>query len=153
LYRFPSQEAAESWLEQQRAARPNLRTDIEVREIEPARQPVGDIDLFPELNPTQQDNWSQDFERRMQNPAPVEPRTEFGAGTADAAQGGIVDVSGEQPAQGSFTGEWKVVDANGQELYRFSGVGNSQSDANRVAAQWAQRNMVRDEVNVIPVMS
>ncbi len=59
-----------------------------------------------------------------------------------------------RPGQGQqvFTGEWKVVDSQGQELYRFGGVGNSQADANRVAAQWAQRNMVRDEVNVVPVM-
>jgi hypothetical protein len=58
------------------------------------------------------------------------------------------------PGQGQqvFTGEWKVVDNAGRELYRFGGVGNSQADANRVAAQWAQRNMVRDEVDVVPVM-
>jgi len=93
------------------------------------REPVANIDLFPDME--------ADLAR---------------ARAADAARGGIVDVAGEQPAQGSFTGEWKVIDANGQELYRFSGVGNSQADANRVAAQWAQRNMVRDEVSVVPVM-
>ncbi len=37
LYRFPSREAAEQWIEQQRTARPNMRTDIEVREIEPTQ--------------------------------------------------------------------------------------------------------------------
>ena len=37
LYRFPSKEAAEQWIEQQRAARPRMRTDIEVREIEPSQ--------------------------------------------------------------------------------------------------------------------
>ena len=78
-------------------------------------------------------------------------------GTRDAAQGGIVDVAGEQPAQGSFTGEWKVLDSDtGEELYRFSGVGNSQSDANRVAGQWLQRNGPRGasmtEIEVVPVM-
>ena len=57
-----------------------------------------------------------------------------------------------QPA-GQFTGEWKVVNNSGQELYRFGGVGNSQADANRVAAQWAQRNQVSDEVSVMPVMN
>ena len=83
----------------------------------------------------------------------------------DAAQGGIIDVEPDvaqnfapqtltRPGQGQqvFTGEWKVVDSQGQELYRFSGVGNNQGDANRVAAQWAQRNQVSDEVNVVPVM-
>jgi hypothetical protein len=102
-------------------------------------QEIPEVPLDIEIAP-RRDNWSQDFERRMQ------------AGSTDQQQGGIVDVAGEQPAQGSFTGEWKVVDSQGRELYRFGGVGNSQADANRVAAQWAQRNMVRDEVNVVPVM-
>jgi len=101
------------------------------------------------------------------------------AGSTDAEQGGIVDVAGDnwsadferrmqgggnnpewenpQPAPtfgGSFTGEWKIVDPNGNEIYRFSGVGNAQSDANRVAMQWLQRNprqMVAG-VEVLPVM-
>jgi hypothetical protein len=59
----------------------------------------------------------------------------------------------QQAQQRVFRGEWQVVDANGRELYRFGGVGNSQSDANRVAAEWARRNMVSDEVNVVPVMA
>ncbi len=41
LMRFPSREAAEQWIEQQRATRPNMRADIEVREIEPAVQDTG----------------------------------------------------------------------------------------------------------------
>jgi hypothetical protein len=46
LYRFPSREAAEQWIEQQRAARPNMRSDIEVREIEPAEPiPGSTLDL------------------------------------------------------------------------------------------------------------
>jgi hypothetical protein len=47
LMRFPSREAAEQWIEQQRATRPNMRTDIEVREIEPAAQPVNRNTLAP----------------------------------------------------------------------------------------------------------
>ena len=157
--------------------------------------------------PTQQtgDNWSADFERRMQQ------------GTTDAAQGGVVDVAGEgqrweifrmgegrtiatitaanhaaaeaemtgmmnaqgldpdqydirsvlqppahvvrtltTPGQGQqvFTGEWKVVDPNGNEIYRFSGVGNSQSDANAVAIRWLQQNPrhMQGGVEVLPVM-
>lgn len=36
LYRFPSKTAAEQWIEQRRAENPNMRTDIEVREIDTA---------------------------------------------------------------------------------------------------------------------
>jgi Putative amidoligase enzyme len=52
-----------------------------------------------------------------------------------------------------FTGTWLVKDNSGRELYRFNGVGNNQADANRVAAQWAQRNMVSGEFDVVPEMA
>jgi hypothetical protein len=230
LYRFPTQAAAEQWIEQQRAERPNMRADIEVREIEPSTvttyEPGGngrpaytmtrptepipeiplDIEIAPPrtaaanpLMPTGPGPWevasrsnnqvyyNPGHQTRMaaqaeaerwlldngHNPNDFEVRTRETAGNRDAAQGGIVDVAGDnwsaeferrmqqqapqtltRPGQGQqvFTGEWKVVDSQGRELYQFGGVGNSQADANRVAAQWAQRNMVRDEVNVVPVM-
>jgi hypothetical protein len=42
---------------------------------------------------------------------------------------------------GQFTGTWIIKDTDtGQELHRFSGIGNVQADANRVAAQWLQQN-------------
>jgi hypothetical protein len=43
---------------------------------------------------------------------------------------------------GEFSGEWKVVDGLGREVHRFSGIGNAQSDANRVAREWAQQNRI-----------
>jgi len=264
LYRFPSREAAEQWIEQQRAERPNMRTDIEVREIEPAAQeqssefelyrisdgravtaPAGNPIVFrangpedaeskiaryaadfnlgaPELfavrsvlqvpaqqtdvnplRPTGPGPWevanrannqvyynppsSSRIEAESQartwlsqnghNPNDFEVRTREGVRSTDAAQGGIVDVAGDNwsadferrmqqpataprtltvPGQGQqvFTGEWKVVDPNGNEIYRFGGVGNSQSDANRVAIQWLQRNPrhMQGGVEVLPVM-
>ena len=118
LRRFSTQAAAEEYLANIRASgQPGLRTDIEVREIEPTSG----------FQNYQQDDWSADFERRQQTPEPVEPRTQFG---------------GSAPPElnfGEFTGEWKVL-VNGQEVYRFGGVGNSQADANRVAAQWLRNN-------------
>jgi hypothetical protein len=112
-----------------------------------------DYDVRSVLQPAQQDNWSQDFERRMQQ--------------GDAAQGGIVDVSGEQPAQAprtltrpgqgqqQFTGEWKIVGPNGEEIHRFGGIGNVQADANRVAIEWLRRNPrnMQAGVEVVPVMA
>lgn len=87
------------------------------------------------------------------------------AGNTDAAQGGLVDVAGEQPVaapqtltrpgqgQQVFTGYWKVLDPDGEEVYRFNGVGNSQADANRVAADWMRNNgNYNAGFDVIPVM-
>jgi hypothetical protein len=74
----------------------------------------------------------------------------------------ITDVvlnTGSRPAAstgGNFTGTWKIVDSSGQELYRFSGIGNQQADANAVARRWMQQNpgiVVSGEVSVVPVMS
>ena len=58
-------------------------------------------------------------------------------------------------ASGEFTGEWKIVDANGQEIHRFGGVGNVQSDANATAIRWLQQNPshMQAGVEVVPVMS
>jgi hypothetical protein len=55
-------------------------------------------------------------------------------------------------ARNEFTGEWKVVDGLNREVYRFGGIGNSQSDANRVAREWAQRTGFDGNLEVYPVM-
>jgi Putative amidoligase enzyme len=53
---------------------------------------------------------------------------------------------------GEFSGEWKVVDGLGREVHRFSGIGNAQSDANRVAREWAQSTGFDGNLEVYPVM-
>jgi hypothetical protein len=53
---------------------------------------------------------------------------------------------------GEFSGEWKVVDGLNREVHRFGGIGNSQSDANRVAREWAQRTGFDGNLEVYPVM-
>jgi hypothetical protein len=57
-----------------------------------------------------------------------------------------------QQTGGEFSGEWKVVDGLGREVYRFSGIGNAQSDANRVAREWAQQTGFDGNLEVYPVM-
>jgi hypothetical protein len=45
---------------------------------------------------------------------------------------------------------------NGEEVHRFSGVGNNQSDANRVAAQWLRNNgrgVSGEGFEVYPIMT
>lgn len=61
-----------------------------------------------------------------------------------------------QNTQGEFTGVWRVMNVDtGEELYRFSGAGNSQSDANGIALQWIRRNAPNTDlvqIEVVPVM-
>jgi hypothetical protein len=184
VMRFPSREAAEQWIEQQRATRPNLRNDIDVREIEPAAQPVNRNTLAPrgpgpwevfrisdgssvaELGQT--NRMSAEVEARGVIDQRREAPELYGVRTRqqDAAQGGVVDVGGETPAtapqtltrpgqgQQQFTGTWRVLDPEDREIYRFSGVGNNQSDANRVAMNWMRQNPGRMQagVTVVPEM-
>jgi hypothetical protein len=71
-------------------------------------------------------------------------------------QGSTQDLQ-QRRAAGGFTGAWKVMNVDtGQELYRFSGVGNVQSDANGVALEWIRRNAPNTDlvqIEVVPVMS
>lgn len=56
-------------------------------------------------------------------------------------------------AGGEFSGAWKIVDDTGREVHRFSGVGNSQVDANRVALRWIVDNgRTNEEHFVLPIM-
>jgi hypothetical protein len=78
---------------------------------------------------------------------------------SDAAQGGVVDVAGEQPtapqAQQEWTGAWLVLDPNGRVLQRFTGIGNVQADANRHAMNWLRSNPrhMQAGVTVAPEMA
>ena len=110
LRRFPTRQAAEQWIAQNREARPDMRSDIEVREIEPTAPAQGST-------------------ADTQQPAPRQPL-------------------------GQWTGTWIVRDeVNGRELYRLSGIGNSQADANRYAAQWARENDYNGNIEVVPEMA
>jgi predicted chitinase len=88
----------------------------------------------------------------------------------DSSQSGIIDVepdievvypgstaalAQQRATPGTFTGAWKILDADGNELYRFSGIGNQQRDANRVATQWMQNNgyAYGTEMSVVPIMT
>lgn len=76
-----------------------------------------------------------------------EPSTPTPGSTNDLAQ--------QRATPGAFTGAWKVLDADGNEIYRFSGIGNNQSDANRVAVNWLRNNGYEHgtDISVVPIMS
>jgi predicted GNAT family acetyltransferase len=84
------------------------------------------------------------------------------APTPDQQQGGLIDISGstndlarQRATPGTFTCAWKIIDNDGNEMHRFSGIGNNQRDANRVATQWVQNNgyAYGTEIEVVPIMS
>ena len=72
---------------------------------------------------------------------------------------GNTDQASSAPAGNSFSGQWKVM-LDGEEVWRFRGVGNNQADANRIAQLWLrdQRNQgllspaPGADVEVLPVM-
>jgi hypothetical protein len=180
LMRFPSREATDQWIEQQRVTRPNLRNDIEVREIEPAAGEFRSTENVPRegqprnLVPTGPGPW--EIYRISDNSAVRElsntsrPEAEQEARSALGLRGEAPELYGvrtrqaaaqvpqtlTRPGQGqqTFTGEWQVLDPEDREIYRFSGVGNNQSDANRVAMNWLRQNPGRMQagVTVVPVM-
>jgi hypothetical protein len=65
------------------------------------------------------------------------------------------DAQSSATPPGEFTGEWRIVSPNGEEIHRFGGIGNVQADANRVAIEWLRRNPGRMQagVEVVPVMA
>lgn len=70
-----------------------------------------------------------------------------------AVAGSTQDIQQQRVQPGQFTGAWAVLNANtGEEVYRFSGVGNHQGDANRVAANWVRSAHYDDPVEVIPIV-
>ena len=105
------------------------------------------------------------------NPNDFEVRTREGS-RSDAARSGIIDIEPDievvypgstldlqrqrqQATPGTFSGAWKVL-VNGEEVHRFSGVGNNQSDANRVAATWLRNNgrgVSGEGFEVYPIMT
>jgi hypothetical protein len=97
----------------------------------------------------------------IQSPAAntTRPRPDIIDIEPDVAQnfvpGSTQDIQQRRAAGGEFTGSWQIVDSRGNELHRFSGIGNSQADANRIAAGWLARAGYQAgiEVAVVPVMS
>jgi hypothetical protein len=126
----------------------------------------------PSSNPIEAESQSRTWLRQNgHTEADFVVRTREGAGNSDSAQSGIIDIepdvagslSGstadlaqQRATPGTFSGAWKVLLPTGEEVYRFSGVGNNQSDANRVAAQWLRNNgrgVSGEGFEVVPIMT
>ena len=82
------------------------------------------------------------------------PRNQLGLRPVESSGTSVSRTQQPEPrtSGNEFTGEWRVVDGLNREVYRFGGIGNSQSDANRVAREWAQRTGFDGNMEVYPVM-
>jgi hypothetical protein len=72
---------------------------------------------------------------------------------------GNTDQASSAPAGNSFSGQWQVM-IDGEEVWRFRGVGNNQADANRIAQLWLRDQRSQGllspapgaDVEVVPIM-
>jgi hypothetical protein len=174
-----------------------MSAEVEARRVIDQRREAPELYGVRTVTTNNTDNWSADFERRMQagtaqrssyelflksngrvvtapngnpivfqatdpddaankiaryvadfnlpgDPTNYDVRSVLQPAQQDAAQGGTIDVAGEQPtapqAQQEWTGAWLVLDPNGRVLQRFTGIGNVQADANRHAMNWLRSN-------------
>jgi len=73
---------------------------------------------------------------------------------------GNTDQASSAPAGNSFSGQWRVM-IDGEEVWRFRGVGNNQADANRIAQLWLRDQRGQGllspaegaDIEVVPVMT
>jgi len=165
------------WLERNPAVRPgqssqgvDTRVDYELYD----RTTNAVIDTFPARNDDEAQvrlndyrSWPgasnpDNFGVRRAGRAPIAGSTlDLQRQRAAAAQIPTIDIDVEpapapQPAgMGQWNGQWKVL-VGGQEVYRFGGIGNSQADANRIAAAWLRDNgqgVSGEGFEVYPVMN
>ena len=74
--------------------------------------------------------------------------------------GSTADIQQQRATAGTFTGAWQVM-VDGEEVYRFSGAGNNQGDANRIGRDWVLSQIRQGtlqpvagaEIEVLPIMS
>ncbi len=71
-----------------------------------------------------------------------------------SAQAAVASTRQQPSGDGNFTGVWLILDPDGNVIHSFAGVGNVQSDANRVAMQWLRANpgSMQAGVTVVPEM-
>lgn len=75
------------------------------------------------------------------------------AASSQPVAGSTQDRQQQRAQPGEFTGAWAVINSiTGEELHRFSGVGDVQADANRVASQWLRTAGLTEPVEVVPIV-
>lgn len=96
-------------------------------------------------------NWRPPLNMAARGPFEVVPA---------AIPGSTVDIQQRRAAGGEFTGSWQVM-IDGEEVYRFSGIGNNQNDANQHGRSWILSQIRQGtlqpaegaEIEVLPIMS
>jgi hypothetical protein len=90
----------------------------------------------------------------------VEPVEHDDVTPVTPAPGSTADLAQRRAQGGEFTGAWRV-SIDGEEVHRFSGIGNNQGDANRIGRDWiigqvrqgTLRPATYAEIEITPIMS
>jgi hypothetical protein len=90
--------------------------------------------------------------KRIVNPKQQKPQSADDRQDSRDLQAKLGEPDVAQNFGNQFSGQWQVVDGAGREVYRFSGIGNQQADANRVAQRWLEQNRYTGAVDVLPIM-
>ena len=134
--RFMRHGDAQAWITDYDARHPGSELELTVREIDPPAA-------------------ASNTPRPIPGIIDIEPDVE-----QNFVPGSTADIQQRRAAGGEFTGSWQVM-IDGEEVYRFSGIGNNQSDANQHGRYWVMGQIRQGtlqpvagaEVQVLPIMS
>lgn len=134
--RFMRHGDAQAWITDYDARHPGSELELTVREIDPPAA-------------------ASNTPRPIPGVIDIEPDVE-----QNFVPGSTADIQQRRAAGREFSGSWQVM-IDGEEVYRFGGVGNNQSDANRIGRDWvvsqirqgALQPAAGAEVEVLPIMS
>jgi hypothetical protein len=168
--RFMTHADAQAWIRDYNARHPGSDLELEVREI-PGSSAAPAARTAYEIYNRENNNVVVAFMARNENEAITRLeayRSSHTNATYDVRRapadtvvpGSTTDLQQQRATPGAFTGSWKVT-VDGEEVYRFSGAGNNQGDANSIGRNWVLSQIRQGtlqpvagaEIEVLPIMS
>lgn len=136
--RFMRHADAQAWIQDYNTRAPNNNIELTIREIDPPAAASNTL-------------------RPLPNVIDIEPDVEQ---NFTPVPGSTTDLAQQRAAGGAFTGAWQVM-IDGEEVYRFSGIGNDQGIANQHGRYWVLGQIRQGtlqpaegaEIEVLPIMS
>ena len=127
---------AQAWIQDYNTRAPNNNLELNIRLIDPPAAASNTPSPIPGI-------------------IDIEPDVE-----QNFVPGSTADIQQRRAAGGEFTGSWQVM-IDGEEVFRFSGIGNNQNDANQHGRFWILSQIRQGalqpaegaEIEVLPIMS